>query len=346
MEISRVWDRELEILSRAESWLQLKNSFRALLNEISFQAEREDPYLQIEIISDAYRRVTRRAGELIHQRHFQNKFELSEVSWLSLGGEARREVTFRFDQDNAIIFSQNKEEPCCQFAEELVERLSWLGLRLCDGGVMASNPNWQGTLETWKKRIKNLTMAPLSLEEIRMATILYDVDFVFGERLYYEKLTEFLREGFKNSETLQRKMAEDVLSIPSYIGFFGQLALETRPDRKGSFNFKFACLYPLVGYLRIEAWKNGVSIPNTRQRIEFLAKKGVLSSKEGESLKALLANIFKLRLTHQRRELEKKKYLSDYFDLKNFTSEELKLLKKCVREVEKLKKRLKWLYWV
>lgn len=230
MGIKRAWDRELEILGRAESWLQLKNSFRSLLSEIAFQAEEEDPYLQVELISRAYRLVTRRAGELLHQRYYRDKFELSDITWLSLGGEARREATFRFDQDNAIIFSQAKEDFCCKYAEDLVERLSWLGLRLCDGGIMASNPNWQRTMERWEKLIQSLAADSMLPEGIRRATILYDIDYIFGERLYYKKLIRLLKETFKRSTILQRKMAEDIINIPSYIGLFGRLALETRAD--------------------------------------------------------------------------------------------------------------------
>lgn len=347
MEIERIWEREQEILSRAESLLQLKESYHALLNEIAFQAQEKESFLQVEIISDAYRRATKRAGELLYQKHYQDKFELSEISWLSLGGEARREVTFRFDQDNAIIFySSARKDFYREFAEELVNTLNWLGFRFCEGGVMASNPIWQGTLEEWKKRIQNLTSGPHYPEEIRNASILYDVDFVFGEKLYYQELAKLLREGFKSSEVLQRKMAEDIINIPPYIGLLGGLALETRPDRKGKFNFKFACLYPLTGYLRLEAWKSGFIIANSRQRVDFLTRNGTFTVAEGEKLTKLLANILKLRLNHQRKELKEKMYPSDYFDLRNFTPEELKLLKKCVREVEALKKRLRWLYWV
>ncbi len=343
--MEEIWDLELSIMSHSESWSQLKISFQSFLREIAFQAEEKDPYFQVDLISQAYRKVTIKTCELLLRKNYEKKIDPEDFAWLSFGGEARREVTLNFDQDNGIIFK--KDNSCLQeFAEKVVERLNWLKIPPCQGGVMASKPEWRGTYKLWQKRIDNIFDQDLTPDDVRKATILLDIDYLFGNRRLFENLLNYLGEKYPKATKLQRALAEDIANIPPYTTIFGGLALEKRVDRKGKFNFKFACLYPFVGYARIEAWQYGIFNPNTKTRIKLLQEKGIVSENEGQKMIEVFKKILKLRLVHQRRQLKKELELSDYFDLKLLTSEEIKELKYCVKEVEKIKKKLRWLYWV
>lgn len=343
--IDSIWDLELSLIGHAETWEQLKQSFQSILTVIANQGEKEDPYIQVALISAAYRKATRKAGELLLKKEFQKYVSINDFAWLSFGGEARREVTLKFDQDNGIIFTTEKPE-LKKFAEEMVDRLAWLKMARCDGGVMASNPKWQGSSNEWNKRITYLLTGRISEDDLRQLTILLDIDFVFGNKELFQDLVENMKEKFNATSTVKRMLAEDIVSIPPYLTIFGNLAKETRADRRGKFNFKFACIYPLVGAVRIDAWSKNITIASTRHRIKFLYEKGFYTEKEFEKLNELFKNILYLRLTQQRRQLKKGEMLSDYFDLSLYNKEELKLLKKCVREVEKIKKRLRWKFWV
>lgn len=342
--MEKIWDLELSVMDRAESWQQLKDSFVSILNIITNQAERESSFLQVAIISAAYRKATRSAIKLLINTRFKNKISLEDFAWLSFGGEARREVTLKFDQDNGIVFRDDK--PVYRdFAEEMVDRLAWMKIAKCEGGVMASNPNWSGDAHAWKKRIYEMISDLCSEEELRRATVLLDIDFVAGNKEFYEQMLLTMQDAFRKTNLFKRRLAKDIMDIPPYLTFFRQLALETRHDRKGLFNFKFACLYPLTGYLRILSWDKGNTVASTRHRIRFLAERGSISQKEADELTRLLENAFYLRLTHQRRQRKAGEELSDFFNLKYFNRDELKLLKQCVSKVEKLKKRLEWTYW-
>jgi CBS domain-containing protein len=343
--IDSIWDLELALIGHAETWEQLKQSFQSILTVIANQGEGEDPYVQVALISAAYRKATRKAGELLLKKEFQKYIDMNDFAWLSFGGEARREVTLKFDQDNGIIFATDKPE-LKNFAEEMVDRLAWLKMARCEGGVMASNPKWQGSVDEWKRRITFLLTGRISEDDLRQLTILLDVDFVFGNREVFQDFVDSIREKFNTTSAVKRMLAEDIVSIPPYLTIFGNLAKETRSDRRGKFNFKFACIYPLVGAARIDAWSRNITIASTRHRIKFLYEKGFYTDKEFEKLNELFKSILYLRLAQQRRQLKKGEMLSDYFDLDLYTKEELYLLKKCVREVEKMKKRLRWAYWL
>lgn len=340
-----IWELELSVMSRSESWEQLKNSFQSFLREIAFQAESKDPYLQVSLISQAYRKATIKTCELLLKKRYAKKIDPEEFTWLSFGGEARREVTFKFDQDNGIIFEKEKPE-LLELAEEVVDRLSWLKIPPCQGGVMASRPEWQGDYDVWQRRVDYLLTGEITPNDVRKATILLDIDYVFGNRHLFEKLVNRIRRNYPEAVRLQRILADDIAYIPSYINIFGGLALEKRADRKGKFNFKFACLYPFVGYMRVEAWKHGISECNTRERIKALQGIDILSEAEGRKMTEIFKKILRLRLVQQRMQLKKGAEFSDYFDLQLFNQLELKELRYCVKEVGKIKRRLRWLYWI
>lgn len=342
--VDSIWDLELSVLEHAESWEQLKSSFNSILRVIANQATNEDPFFQVAIISAAFRKVARKAGEILLKTDFKGKIALEDFAWLSFGGEARREVTLKFDQDNGIIFLK-KTRVIEEFAEEMVDRLAWLKIAKCIGGVMASRPEWQGDLNSWIKRIDYLLSGTISEEDLRRLTILLDVDFVFGNKELYDGLVKKIAELYPKAFTVKRQLARDIMDIPRYLDIFGRLAVETRHDRLGKFNFKFACLYPFVGVVRIEAWDKGIVIAATRHRLKFLRDKNFISPREYEERISILKDILDLRLTQQRRQLASGQDLSDYFDLKLFNFEELKRLKNVVKKVEKLKKKLEWLYW-
>lgn len=342
--IDSIWDLELSVLGHAESWEHLKNSFQSILSVIANQAKNEDPFFQVAIISAAFRKVAKKAGELLLKTDFKGKISEDDFAWLSFGGEARREVTLKFDQDNGIVFLKESEH-LKRFAEEMVDRLAWLRISRCVGGVMASNPEWQGDLKTWLIRVDRLLSGVITEEELRRLTVLLDIDFVFGNKNLYEEIVSRIKFLYPSANAVKRRLARDIIDIPRYTTIFGKLALETRHDRRGKFNFKFACLYPFVGVVRLEAWEKSISIASTKHRLRFLKEKSFLTEKEFKERTEILKEIIDLRLKQQRAQIYAKKELSDYFDLGLYDRNDILRLKKIVKKVEKIKNRLEWIYW-
>lgn len=334
-----------EQIGAADTWADLRERFAVFLDEIARKAGDEDPFVQVGMISSAYRLLLTRVVDLLVSRNYVGMVRPELISLLSLGGEARHEVTLRFDQDSAAIL-RAESAPYLDFLGEVVDRLAWMGVRRCQGGVMASEPGWRGSEARWRERLHFLLRGEVTREDVRASTILLDMDLLYGDQGMFEEFRSTLRDGFKDATTLQRYLADDLLSIPTYLDVFGRPALERRADRRGLFNFKFACLYPLTGYLRIESWRNGITVAASRARIQALDEAGRLTSREADGLERLLRTMIGLRLTQQRRQLERGLALSDFFRLDLFTKQERKALSRCVRRVEALKKRVRWLYWL
>jgi CBS domain-containing protein len=79
-------------------------------------------------------------------------------AWLALGSEARQEQGLATDQDNALVVACGEDE----FADvdRYFQRLATVvndgieraGIPRCRAGVVASNPEWRGTLAAWEER--------------------------------------------------------------------------------------------------------------------------------------------------------------------------------------------------
>ena len=79
---------------------------------------------------------------------------------ISLGSNARREMTPFSDQDGALIFADHPALPvdeirrhCLTVAAEVGTGLEKAGFPRCDGGVMPVNPRWCLSKSEWKSRI-------------------------------------------------------------------------------------------------------------------------------------------------------------------------------------------------
>lgn len=339
------WASALDDLSTITRWHELKEGLAAFLEDVRVKAAEEDPFRQADLISSAYRIASLRTAGGVAQEGYAGIVRPADIALVWLGGEARREVSLRFDQDSAAIL-RTESAPYLDYLKDVVDRLAWMGVRRCQGGVMASEEGWHGSEQRWRRRLRFLLRGEVTREDVRASTILLDMDLLYGDEGLFGVLRDTLRDGFAKASTLQRYLAEDLLEIPPYTDIFGRLAREHRADRRGLFNFKFACQYPLTAYLRIEAWKNGITEAPSRVRIRRLHEAGRFSATEAEGLIELLRSIIGLRLTQQRRQLEVGAPTSDYFDLDLFTKQERRELLGAVRRVEALKKRMRWVYWL
>ena len=70
-------------------------------------------------------------------------------AFISLGSNARHEMTMFSDQDNALIFEDVPKERLPEtrrqflaLADDVCGKLKQAGYPYCPGGIMAANPTW------------------------------------------------------------------------------------------------------------------------------------------------------------------------------------------------------------
>ena len=75
-----------------------------------------------------------------------------------LGSAGRGESLLAMDQDNALVFAEGAPDAAedrwfAELAVHIADILHEVGVPYCEGGVMAKNPHWRGSLATWRERI-------------------------------------------------------------------------------------------------------------------------------------------------------------------------------------------------
>jgi CBS domain-containing protein len=181
-------------------------------------------------------------------------------AWIAVGSDGRREQVLRTDMDNALIFatSGNPEEDeknrtfFLNLASRVIERLVEAGFARCQGGVMASNPNWCKTDAEWIAELKNTDMANDGTWLLK-ALILYDLRFVAGDQVLSESLRQTVFKVAGGSPAIQRHMAEMIVATPPPLNFFGKFVVEKKGGNEGEFDIKARGLTPLRDAARLFA---------------------------------------------------------------------------------------------
>jgi CBS domain-containing protein len=126
------------------------------------------------------------------------------------------------------------------------------GFARCQGGVMASNPNWCKTDAEWIAELKNTDMITDGTRLLR-ALILYDLRYVAGDQALCESIRQTVFQAVGGNAFIQRRMAEMIVETPPPLNFFGKFVVEKKGGNEGEFDIKARGLTPLRDAARLFA---------------------------------------------------------------------------------------------
>jgi CBS domain-containing protein len=186
-------------------------------------------------------------------------------AWIAVGSDGRREQVLRTDMDNALIFaaSGNAEQDeknrafFLRLANRVINRLVDAGFSRCQGGVMASNPNWCRTDAEWITELKNTDILADGNRLLR-ALILYDLRYVAGDQTLSESVRQTVFKTVGRNTAIKRHMAEMIVATPPPLNFFGKFVVEKKGGNEGEFDIKARGLTPLRDAARLFALHFGL----------------------------------------------------------------------------------------
>jgi len=189
-----------------------------------------------------------------------------------MGSAGRSEQSVWSDQDHGIIFegASQCQEYFLNLGAEVSHGLAIAGYEKCEGNVMASNPLWCRSIESYKKQIHDWLNED-SWQSLRNFSIFFDSRVLDGND---EFLLKVKRESFSILEGrphLYSRLVENFEFIKKGVGVFGQLLSEQRQGMKGEIHLKETAYFPYVNALRILSLKKGVSAAPTLDRFEILS---------------------------------------------------------------------------
>ena len=302
--------------------------------------------LLTQINNDIYRRII----DLYLKQMEESGWGPTPVPFCTIVmGSGGRGESFLFpDQDNGFIiqdYPDNRHTSIDAFFIELASRmtkaLARVGITLCKGHVMATNPLWRKPLSQWRQQIRYWLRHPRQ-NTLRLTDIFFDFSDVQGEHELADALREDVTKTVKGQYAFLRQLQRIQNDHGVALGLFGRLSPDNAPGaNKGKLNLKYHGLLPLVESIRLLALREGVSQTSTLGRINSLHDIGVLNSDEQDYLSGAFFLITRLILRQQLHDFKRGQPVGAYVSPKALSAREEDMLKHGLHAISNLKARIR-----
>lgn len=302
--------------------------------------------LNSQINNDIYRRII----DLNLKQMEESGWGYAPVPFCTIVmGSGGRGESFLFpDQDNGFILQDYPDGRhgaidafFIELASRLTAHLSEVGIMLCRGHVMATNPLWRKTLSQWRRQIRYWLSNPRP-NTLRLTDIFFDFSDVHGDTELADALRDDVRSTVKGQHGFLRHMQQVQNDHGVALRLFGRLSPDNAPGpHRGKLNLKYHGLLPLVEAVRLLALREGVAQLSTLSRISTLHDLGVLNRDEQDYLSGAFLLLTRLVLRQQLRDFRRGHPVSAYVSPKALSRREEGMLKQSLHAIADLKSRVK-----
>ncbi|MDP3255835.1 DUF294 nucleotidyltransferase-like domain-containing protein, partial [Bosea sp. (in: a-proteobacteria)] len=193
---------------------------------------------------------------------------------LVLGSAGRGESLLAMDQDNALVFAEGEPEGeadrwFARLGARMAAILDEVGVPLCKGGVMGSEPAFRGSLATWRQRIAQW-LGRSSPDDLLSVDIVFDFKAVHGDKAMAERLWRDAWTAAKGQIPFLKLLAENAGQPAAGLTLFGGL----RTEDDGRIDLKRTGLKDIVTTARVLALHHGLPRHATQARLEAVAGLG------------------------------------------------------------------------
>jgi DNA polymerase-3 subunit epsilon/CBS domain-containing protein len=176
--------------------------------------------------------------------------------------------------------------------------LDRIGIPLCKGGVMASQPAYRGSVATWRDRISHW-LSRSNPEDLLSVDIVFDLRPVHGDIALATDLRQSAWAAARPQKAFLKLLAANGEGAENPFGFLG--GWKTGPD--GRVDLKNAGLRSLVSGARVLAISEGHVVYATHDRLAALAAAGTGATRDIEDLDRTHACVLDAILRQQLRDL-------------------------------------------
>ncbi len=273
-------------------------------------------------------------------------------AWLSFGSEGRDEQTFTTDQDNGIVFictdimdREQTQLRFLEFARDVNHDLNACGFPLCQGNIMASNPELCLTLEEWEEKFAEWIRMP-EPQALLNATIFFDFRPLYGRFNLAHRMRLTLLRHAQDNPLFLRMLAQNALSVAPPLGRIRDFITDADPDHPGTIDLKKYGVRLFTDTARVFALARQVEATNTVSRLK---RAGALMNMPEEEIAASIDGfnfLQLLRLRHQHLEQEAGRGGDNLIRPAELNEIERRILKETFRQARKLQARLRLDYQI
>ena len=228
-------------------------------------------------------------------------------------------------------------------ARTINEALDRCGFPLCEGNIMASNPECCLSGPEWLARFGRW-IDQGTPEHLLKSSIFFDFRTLWGDEKPAQQLREQLLARTAKNSRFQRQMAAGAMQTRPPLGLLGDFKLSSKGEHEGMIDLKRSGITPFVDAARIVALAAQVAPCGTIDRLEGAVQKGSLKKEDVQNWLSAYRYIQLLRVrTHHQQALEGKP-LSNYINPKALGDLESRVLKEAFRQIRKLQSLLEIRY--
>jgi PAS domain S-box-containing protein len=267
-------------------------------------------------------------------------------TFIAMGSQGRQEQTLLTDQDNAIIYQQDHAvagDTASAYFLALGERVCrWLaraGYSLCDGKVMASNPDWCRSLPEWKENFADWILKA-EPKELLDFSICLDFRPVYGEAALANELRTFIYKVLQDRPSFLPHLAQNALLFKPPFRLLGRIIKKGGPpEEAGRLNMK-ETLMPVIGFGRLYALRHKLPLTHSMERIEALVWKKVLQPSTCDAVSASYDFLMRLRFQGQLAGLQTGGSMDNCIVLNKIGHMDEAMLKQAFLQIESLQKKI------
>jgi len=265
-------------------------------------------------------------------------------AFLSLGSNARHDMTLFSDQDNALIFADVPDDQLAQtrrqflrLGDDVCGRLKQAGYPYCPGGIMAANPKWCLSLSEWKAQFKKWIQqaAPQAILEVN---VFLDLRCASGNEELVQELKTTIHSLTQKSPEFFMHYANNCLQYKAPLTLFGHLKGHKQGGKK-TINIKES-IKPIETFARLYALKHNLSETGTLDRIKQLQQLGVLQESTAREMSYVLNTLWQMRFYHQLATADG--LINDELDLETLTDIERQNLQNILSKIPTFQTKLSY----
>ena len=295
-----------QIIESAESFEQLQTTSSRLLELLQFVVKAgADTQSLISLISHFNDLMSLRVISLLE--NLEGVSLPRSAAFLVMGSEGREEQTLRTDQDNAIVYADtvtpDELKQIKRFAERMVDRLEFIGVPRCPGGIMASNRQWCHSLATWQRILSRWISTP-TLKNMVKFGMFQDMRVIHGNLALGKKLCEHIIDTTHHHSLFFSYMAYNIVQFSPPLGLFGRIKLEQKGEHKGSVDLKKAGIFALTQGVSLLALLHRNVGGTTWDKIGRLRQDSHISKSDLDSIEESFSFLVRLRLMVQLDDLQ------------------------------------------
>ncbi|MBC8242478.1 MAG: hypothetical protein H8E30_18680, partial [Alphaproteobacteria bacterium] len=268
-------------------------------------------------------------------------------SVIVMGSGGRGENYVYPDQDNGFILDNYPDDQhteidswFIELAERMTRDLDTVGLPLCKGFVMATNPLWRKTLPQWKAQVR-LWGRKRSATALRLCDIFFDFRTVWGNPAFGDELRNHITDLAARNRTLLQQILADKQDHGVGLSLFRRFIVEKKdPDHRGKINLKQSATLPLVGGIRLLSLRERITDTSTIARMAALRERGILGDDEYDYLNGAYHTVCRLLLRQQIEDFKAGRTVSNYVHPRTLSQRETDILKDSMEAIDRLRKRI------